>query len=151
MNGTRRWTRHRGQEGNDGRPQRGHRPRLGRGQPTPKTGPDPTSDSDTRGDTNGDTSTESLLSDRDTGQPANSEEDKPLTRADLEDAAQRIADRQVNALLKEFRVGKNRRRERDSDGDNREDNDRTRSTDDRYDTREARMGYRCVGASGNRA
>jgi len=110
--------------------------------PSPSTAPDHTGNPDTGGDTNGDASGEPLLNDGDTGQPANAQEDKPLTRADLEDAAQRIADRQVNALLKELRGGKNRRRERDPDGDNRGDNDRARTTDDRYDIREARMAYR---------
>lgn len=88
---------------------------------------------------------------------------RPVTVEDLEKAAQRIADRQVNALLRRLGKpgardqqdqndrGRRRRDDRDRDRDVDSGRDDTRQQDEqrRYDEREARLAFRdYVGADG---
>ena len=85
--------------------------------------------------------------DADTGQQ---QAEQPLSRDEItkhiNDAAQRIADRQVNALMKEVRGSKGSKRREDS-SDNKTSSgdstdDRERASVERFDEREARMAYR---------
>jgi hypothetical protein len=93
--------------------------------------------------------------DSDDGDPGS----RPATIADVERAAQRIADRTVNAVLRRLSQGSRHRdqqdrsqdgdqgrdrgrQHRDSDGDSDRDESRSSTAATREDTREARMAYR---------
>ncbi|GAB3670307.1 hypothetical protein [Saccharopolyspora tripterygii] len=83
---------------------------------------------------------------QETQSDSGSEQDRPITLADLRDEAQRIADRQVTALMKEVRGTHNGRRRTtnnaDSDQQTDSNKDREQAAEDRYNTREARMAFR---------